>query len=280
VGLVVVFWILLQFSGQAASFPQYSSRVWQMESGLPHDSVNCICQTTDGYLWVGTRRGLARFDGVIFDIPDSAEVPSLRTATVWALCQTRDGSLWIGTGREGLMRLRDGRFSVYTKAQGLVGDSVQVLYEARDGALWIGTTEGLSCWRNGTFRNFTRADGLQDTSVRSIAEDRQGNLWVLTPLGLSRIRDHQVFACPHWIGGVPRAILCEDNGDLWFGATQIGAARFIGNNYTLFCPTICSPPSTGIGKGACGWAPLAGSVASAAVTMSTKSPAMVAAWPP
>src|SRR3954463_9651036 len=46
---------------------QYSSHLWQMEDGLPHSIVQAITQTKDGYLWVGTREGLARFDGTSFE---------------------------------------------------------------------------------------------------------------------------------------------------------------------------------------------------------------------
>ena len=43
------------------------ARTWQTEDGLPNDNVNSLAQTPDGFLWVGTPLGLARFDGVTFD---------------------------------------------------------------------------------------------------------------------------------------------------------------------------------------------------------------------
>ena len=45
---------------------EYVLRAWDMEDGLPHNSVSGIAQTPDGYLWLATREGLARFDGVRF----------------------------------------------------------------------------------------------------------------------------------------------------------------------------------------------------------------------
>ncbi|MGA2870275.1 MAG: two-component regulator propeller domain-containing protein, partial [Verrucomicrobiota bacterium] len=42
------------------------SRAWQLDDGLPGDSVTGVLQTPDGYLWVATEGGLARFDGVHF----------------------------------------------------------------------------------------------------------------------------------------------------------------------------------------------------------------------
>ena len=47
---------------------RYSSKVWDMEKGLPGNSVFAIRQTHNGYLWIGTQDGLVRFDGVDFEL--------------------------------------------------------------------------------------------------------------------------------------------------------------------------------------------------------------------
>src|SRR4051794_5682650 len=57
--------VFASISGVAAPFLQ---QVWQTDQGLPHDSVQALVQTRDGYIWIGTRRGVARFDGVRFKI--------------------------------------------------------------------------------------------------------------------------------------------------------------------------------------------------------------------
>ena len=56
------------FPAQARSLDadSYRVRVWQTDDGLPQNSVHAIAQSEDGYLWVGTHEGLARFDGVRF----------------------------------------------------------------------------------------------------------------------------------------------------------------------------------------------------------------------
>jgi ligand-binding sensor domain-containing protein len=48
---------------------------WQVEQGLPQNSVTCITQTRDGYLWIGTSNGLARFDGIRFVTYRTADTP-------------------------------------------------------------------------------------------------------------------------------------------------------------------------------------------------------------
>src|SRR6516162_41024 len=80
----------------------YSVRVWQTDDGLPQNQVYAIAQTADGYLWVGTREGLARFDGVHFTLVDEKSAPELRQGLITALCVARDGSLWVATYANGV----------------------------------------------------------------------------------------------------------------------------------------------------------------------------------
>src|ERR1700751_6017219 len=89
-----------------SSRSDYNVRLWQMEDGLPNNTVQAIAQTRDGYLWVGTREGLARFDGVKFQTVDL--IPGHASLSISSLHQSHDGSLWIGTDNAGLFRLSSG----------------------------------------------------------------------------------------------------------------------------------------------------------------------------
>src|SRR5688572_5037182 len=73
----------------------YGVRIWQTDEGLPQNSVFAIAQTTDGYLWVGTHEGLARFDGVRFTVVEEPSAPELKQGWITALLTASDGSLWI-----------------------------------------------------------------------------------------------------------------------------------------------------------------------------------------
>src|SRR5437899_10717440 len=75
-------------------------KAWDAEAGLPQNTVNVVLQTRDGYLWLGTQAGLARFDGVRFTTYDRQN-SSLQQDHILALCASKDGSLWIGTGDYG-----------------------------------------------------------------------------------------------------------------------------------------------------------------------------------
>lgn len=82
----------------AAAAPQhFFTRTWQVEQGLPQNKVTAVVQTRDGYLWVGTYCGLARFDGVRFTVFDDDNTPQLHSSRVTSLFEAPDGALWIGT---------------------------------------------------------------------------------------------------------------------------------------------------------------------------------------
>ena len=96
-----------------------------MQDGLPHNMVYAVVQTRDGYLWVGTREGLARFDGQQFEsikLPTEARHPS-----ILCLRAARDGSLWIGTAGLGLFHADETSISRCKGPEGLDG-----LFRLRD----------------------------------------------------------------------------------------------------------------------------------------------------
>src|SRR5215470_3686301 len=127
---------------------QYAHQAWKTDQGLPQNSIQAILQTRDGYLWLGTERGLVRFDGVQFTVLDKGNAPGLRSSNTQALLQDRDGNLWVGTWG-GLHRYHDGRFEAFTTKEGLSNNRVVALYQDRHGALWIGTSSGLNRLENG-----------------------------------------------------------------------------------------------------------------------------------
>lgn len=226
-GLLFIFgaFFLVAWNSQSAgmnSGSPFIQRVWQTDQGLPHDSVHAILQTRDGYLWIGTRNGVARFDGASFT---SLKLPDLKKQNVSSLCEDRDGNLWIAT-ESGVIRLKDGKISHYDQALGLAGDNVRTIYESKNGTIWIGTASGLSQFRNGKFRNFGLGDGLASAVIRSLCEDDQGTLWIATDGGLTRRKDG-VFSIPETakeLGKLTRFVHQDQKKNLWVG-TQTGLFR-------------------------------------------------------
>src|SRR5471030_3229482 len=95
----------------ASAAPNYFTRTWQVEQELPQNKVTAVVQTRDGYLWVGTYNGLARFDGVRFTGFDNNNTPELRSSRITSLFETADGTLWIGTESGNVSQYRDGHFA-------------------------------------------------------------------------------------------------------------------------------------------------------------------------
>jgi len=71
-------------------------RAWQTEDGLPQNSVTAVAQTRDGYLWLGTYSGLARFDGARFTVFNDSNTPENARQRVTSLFEADDNTLWIG----------------------------------------------------------------------------------------------------------------------------------------------------------------------------------------
>jgi ligand-binding sensor domain-containing protein/signal transduction histidine kinase len=205
-----------------ASFA-YASRTWQMDEGLPNNSVQAIAQTADGYLWVGTLAGLARFDGVSFASFDARNTPEIRNSSISALCADRDGSLWIGADGGGLLRWQRGVFSRWSTTNGLAGEAVRVIYQTKDNSIWIGTTTGMNHYKDGCFTTYTTHQGLLSDLVQSIFEDRDQALWIGTSRGLNRLKGDKMdsFQMPK---GIPndavRAIWQDRGGRTWIGSNN------------------------------------------------------------
>src|SRR5215813_6495570 len=158
--------------------PAYSRRVWRSADGLPEDFAQSLAQTQDGYLWIGTSGGLARFDGVSFVVFNRENTPAFLDDSVYTLLVTKDGTLWAGTEGGGLIRYKDGRFRVFGHAEGLTNGFVRVIYEDRNGQLWVGTDAGLFRMQNESLIRVDGSDGVSRISAHAICEDRAGRLLV------------------------------------------------------------------------------------------------------
>jgi signal transduction histidine kinase/ligand-binding sensor domain-containing protein len=208
---------------------QYVHRTWQTDSGLPQNSVLAIAQTPDGYLWLGTEGGLARFDGVHFTLFDQHAIPGLRSNEIRALLADRAGNLWIGTHGGGLVCLSQGKFRVLDVHAGLSSDSILALYEDSQGVLWIGTDGGgLVRLETGKFRTFRKSDGLADDAVFSISGDKSGTLWIGTHGGVSRFSQGKFLTLGTKDGlasNYIRATYVDRRGNVWLSANEGGVDR-------------------------------------------------------
>jgi PAS domain S-box-containing protein len=155
----------------------YSVAHWDSENGLPHNSIKQLCQTKDGYLWIGTQAGLARFDGLNFTVFNRHNTPAFDSSQITSLAETGDGSLWIGTS-DGLVRYHAGTFSAYTRADGVKDRTINSLCVAPDGTLWIGGHNGVTRWVNGKFVNDVGTSGHSTLGMRNITVVGKNQVWL------------------------------------------------------------------------------------------------------
>jgi signal transduction histidine kinase/sugar lactone lactonase YvrE len=214
--------IFLPAAAQEISGAPFLIRSWQTDAGLPNNTVNAVAQTCDGYLWLGTDAGLARFDGVrcrVFGLQDG--LPGLQIS---ALLEDRHGTLWIGTAGGGLCRKKsDGAIETFTIKDGLAGNAIQALIEATNGDLWVGTPAGLSCWHTNHFEPVARQFGTM--YVTDLAKDQQGGIWVATlHQELLRFQDENHFTTNHPTGMLrtgyfsPRCVMVDGQNRVWVGS--------------------------------------------------------------
>ena len=245
-------------------FSQYGHDVWQTSEGLPNNKVQAIAQTPEGYLWLATAEGLARFNGMEFTGFSRRHQPQLHGDNVVALATAKEGSLWIATA-DGLCRWRRGRFEASPlQVRGLLfalplvaakdgavwmggnrlrrltengaesfrmkpEESVLSVCPSGEGGLWVATAHRVGRWRDGVFMELKElSDASGEGSFTSLCEDRHGNLWIGSTRGLIRFAQGKVapFKTEDELSHAEVRVMLEDReGNLWIG-TSYGLNRF------------------------------------------------------
>jgi len=220
------------------AFRIYAHDLWQVEDGVPQDSVQCIAQTNDGYLWLGTETGLVRFNGTQFRVFNHKNTAGLKDDYVLSLFADSDGSLWIGTRQGGLTRLQNGRFERIWTGDGSPESRVNSIARDGDHNLLLGMKTGLKQLAGRTMVPFRGTGPSVSDSIAVVLPGRNGGLWLgtessgvihLTPGGVTRYTTAQGLSSNKILS------LCEDrNGHLWIGTDGGGINEFIAGKFTVF----------------------------------------------
>lgn len=244
---------------------EYTVTAWTMEEGLPHNLVHAVTQDTDGYLWIGSWEGAARFNGRDFTAFDERNLPGIPLIGVRTILRDTDDAMLFGTAQNGVIRFAGG---VWSKLEPTVAQNLRViaLHRALDGSLWIGTDRaahrlrpdgqletvaagllpygvvyafleldrddmliggehGLFRFRAGHLEDYGRDQGLDKTPVRSMLRRHNGELVVAGDFGAYILSDT----------GPARRLLDEgvesmhEDRDraLWLGVTSGGLVRWL-----------------------------------------------------
>ncbi|HEX5398374.1 MAG TPA: two-component regulator propeller domain-containing protein, partial [Verrucomicrobiae bacterium] len=239
---VAVTGLLLAAVRSAFAAPaDYLVDTWDTENGLPSSTVTAIAQTPDGYLWVGTYAGLARFDGVRFVTFDPANTPALTQARVQGLFLDADGTLWINTYRGGLTSYRDGVFRNEWPDQAGY-DLRTLLVTSTSNSVTFVTQSGEVLRRNPTEPGTNwMVTPPPDGSVPVFqCVDSHGRLWFLTHAGhIVRFGDDS-FRNLEEDGGLAGkqiyTLAVDAQGQVWAGA-EGEIARWDGDQFEAMTPT-------------------------------------------
>ena len=218
---------------------------WTTDNGLPQNTVRAIVQTRDGYLWLTTFDGLARFDGVHFTVFNKSNTPAITNNRFISLYEDRDGTLWAGADTGEVVTYRDGIFAAhampeatrgqpvtfsrdardelmvvtgggayYVRGQGPVpapsryADTRLLLYRGPSGTQWTIDARGVHQSREGQQVSYPLTfDWDEGLNGLGAYEDGQGNLWLADLSSVYRLRDGRISRYTERDGLPPRTSL-------------------------------------------------------------------------
>ena len=202
-------------------------------NGLPTDEVQKIYQDKEGFIWLATRYGLAKYDGYRVTVYKSnLDTPGLLTNNnIYCLADDYDGNLWIGT-QEGLNRLNKKTGEMYPYSSPVIpNNSVSCLLVTKDNTVWVGTDFGL-CRYSPAQDSFIVYDDLRDNralsqaAIKSLFEDSDGDLWIGTwSGGLHRYssKENKFYAYPPINERNSAHVIYQDSGKrIWVGGWDCG----------------------------------------------------------
>ncbi|MCP5053635.1 MAG: hypothetical protein GY940_41090, partial [bacterium] len=209
---VIILVLSLQFPAWALDpgkpLEHYLENRWDTGKGLPSNIVNTIAQTPDGYLWIGTNKGLVRFDGIDFSMipltPEQKMTDAGKIVTAGDIIfmdTDRTGTLWIATVA-GLSSYRydTGKFTTLTGQDGLANGDIRHFRVDMKGDLWVGFKSSYLYHlskADGKITPFNQSHGLEDKRINFILEDHSGDLLIASnEKGIYKFRDDKFIHFP------------------------------------------------------------------------------------
>ncbi len=247
-GFALGLFVLYCFSranAQVPTFKHFSTR------DLGDVQMTTCIQDSKGWLWLGTKQGIFRFDGIAFTalgLPDS-----LAGSVVRCLFE-RQGQLWAGfedgsiafltldrylggenNGTEAIPHPKTTGFQRWEPQEGSPAKPVSGFATDRSGSLWFSTYgEGLYVWKNERLYQIGMDDGLLSHDVYAIKADGHGDIWAATDAGISICsmpeRGKKMLRHLGVSDGLPDDIVTalspDYEGNMWIGTHDKGFCRY------------------------------------------------------
>jgi signal transduction histidine kinase/ligand-binding sensor domain-containing protein len=228
-----------------AETPDFLVDKWDTENDLPNSSVSAVAQTSDGYLWVGTGNGLARFDGMSFVTFDPGNTPELDHARIEDLFLDCTGRLWINTYRGGLTSYRNGVFQREWLGHGEFDIHTTLAVSASNRLVFVTQTgevlerDPLRVGTNSQWKAHAPPDAAR---LIFFCADAQQTLWFIAREAqgqIIRLEDGEFRPLPEGSGLEGQRALtlaADDRGTVWAG-TDGAVARWDGQQFQNMTPT-------------------------------------------
>ncbi len=226
--------------------PQQSMRFMHLttEDGLSHNTITAILQDRHGFMWIGTKNGLNRYDGYTFTVyqrdahdANSLDANSLSHNHVTALYEDTDGALWVATHGGGVNRF-DPITETFTRYQydpensnSIAGDTIFAIFQDSQGDFWFGglpTSGGFTRFNPATqiFTRYSRVSSSDDTqgnAVWDMIEDVDGNLWLAADSTLAKLNPEtgqSTYYTPDFRDGRLATLHQDEDGMIWLGGSE------------------------------------------------------------
>jgi len=238
---------------------QYRHDWWGTERGWPGGSITAVAQTSDGYLWIGTDKGLVRFDGLNFHQLERAYPDPILIGPVRTLLVDASDNLWILVQNTQVFRYHNGNFELI---RGETENGTTAMARGTSGAVLLSSlAEGTLTYSDNRFRSLSTAAVLTDAArvangeapdqratpfswfdrlaastsvVIAMAQTDDGKIWLGTERrGLFYLQEGRVLSASNGrVGMKTNCLLPLQNSELWVGTAK-GVLRWTGTKLTL-----------------------------------------------
>ncbi|MGD9897528.1 MAG: two-component regulator propeller domain-containing protein [Calditrichaceae bacterium] len=213
-------------------------RVYSIEEGLIQTQVQTITQDPDGYLWIGTKDGVSKFDGLHF-YNYSKNSGLAENFVLTSICD-KNGNIWFGhfSGNLSVFDYRENTFRSHSLNDKLPSSPITGLYIDPADRLWIATLEkGLFYASGDSLINVSEQLNINFGTIQRLFADKENNIWIATKKGVvtisfddtSSLETMKMRFYTEMDGLADDGILaiCEDSdGFIWLGTSNNGVLKF------------------------------------------------------
>jgi PAS domain S-box-containing protein len=156
----------------------------------PDNRINALIESDDGGILVAKDSGITKLrDGKTeaFPLPEGLEFQP------GSLLRDRDGALWIGAIVDsGLLHIHNGKIDLFTRSDGLSGNTISTLLEDREGNIWVAGVDGIDRFRDFAVSTLSIEQALSSRAVLSVLGAKDGNVWLATDNGLHKWKNGDI----------------------------------------------------------------------------------------